>query len=211
MNPPLTHTETPDLICLSHLRWNFVFQRPQHLMSRFARDRRVFFVEEPIFDAHVPTLITVVCPRTGVHVVTPHLNSQTNRNQILEELLVEFARSKGIQNPIVWFYTPMAIEFFPKDIFPAVVVYDCMDELSAFRGAPKELQQLEERLLQSANLVFTGGVSLFEAKRHSHPRVHPFPSGVDAFHFVQARNLPGDFAEQKDMPRPRSRWRIRVS
>lgn len=172
-------------------------------MSRFARSRRVFFVEEPIFDANDPALTTAVCPRTGVHVVTPHLNMQTSRNQTLERLLAEFARSEGIQKPIVWFYTPMATEFFPRDISPAVVVYDCMDELSAFRGAPKELEQLEEHLLQSADLVFTGGVSLFEAKRYSHPRVHPFPSGVDVFHFVQARSLPEGFAEHKNMPRPR--------
>jgi UDP-galactopyranose mutase len=203
MNYPPTNSYNPDLICLSHLRWNFVFQRPQHLMSRFARERRVFFVEEPVFDTSESTLKTVVCHRTGVRVVTPHLNSEANRNQMLKKLLIEFAHSEGIQNPIVWFYTPMATEFFPREISPAVVVYDCMDELSAFRGAPKGLQQLEKELLQSANLVFTGGVSLFESKRHSHPRVHPFPSGVDVFHFVQARNLPGDFGEQKNMPRPR--------
>jgi UDP-galactopyranose mutase len=203
MNYPPTNTYNHDLICLSHLRWNFVFQRPQHLMSRFARERRVYFVEEPVFDTDKCALTSVVCPRTGVHVVTPHLSPEANRNQMLQKLLIKFAHSEGIQNPIVWFYTPMATEFFPKEISAAAVVYDCMDELSAFRGAPTELQQLEKELLQRANLVFTGGVSLFEAKRHSHPRVYPFPSGVDILHFVQARNLPGDFAEQKNIPRPR--------
>jgi len=172
-------------------------------MSRFARERRVFFVEEPIFDASEPALRTAICPKTNVHVVTPHLSSEIDRNQILEKLLVEFTRAKGIQKPIVWFYTPMALEFFPSSISPAAVIYDCMDELSMFRGAPKQLQGLEEHLLRSADLVFTGGVSLFEAKRHSHPRVHPFPSGVDVFHFVQARNLTEDFEEQRGMPRPR--------
>ncbi len=172
-------------------------------MSRFARERRVFFVEEPVFGAKEPVLKTALCPRTNVHVVTPHLSSEEDRNQVLEKLLVDFTRAKGIQKPIVWFYTPMALEFFPSSISPAAVIYDCMDELSNFHGAPKHLHTLEEHLLKSADLVFTGGVSLFEAKRHSHPRVHPFPSGVDVFHFVQARNLSEDFEEQQGMARPR--------
>jgi glycosyltransferase involved in cell wall biosynthesis len=172
-------------------------------MSRFARERRVFFVEEPIFDSNEPVLKTVVCPKTNVHVVTPHLSSHQNRNEVLEKLLIEYTRAKGIQNPIVWFYTPMALEFFPAGISPSAVIYDCMDELSNFQGAPKQLRGLEEHLLKSADLVFTGGVSLFEAKRHSHPRVHPFPSGVDVFHFAQARNFAEDFAEHRNMPRPR--------
>jgi UDP-galactopyranose mutase len=163
----------------------------------------VFFVEEPVFDAAAPSLSTVVCRHTGVHVVTPHLNSQANRNPVLEKLLTDFAQANHIQRPFAWFYTPMALEFFPHSISPSAVVYDCMDELSLFHGAPKQLQGLEQQLLQWADLVFTGGVSLFEAKRHSHPRVHPFPSGVDALHFVQARTLPDDFKEHKNMPRPR--------
>jgi glycosyltransferase involved in cell wall biosynthesis len=172
-------------------------------MSRFARERRVFFVEEPEYDSREPALTTVICPQTNVHVVTPHLSSEVGRNQVLNGLLADFARANGIHKPIVWFYTPMALEFFPKSISPAAVIYDCMDELSMFRGAPKQLQGLEAHLLKTADLVFTGGVSLFEAKRHLHPRVHPFPSGVDVFHFVQARSFSGDFREQQYMPRPR--------
>src|SRR5436305_15293136 len=102
----------PDLICLSHLRWNFVFQRPQHLMSRFARDRRVYFVEEPVFDSTEPVLKTVVCPQTGVYVVTPHLPVVGDRNKTLEGLLVVFIAAHKIYGPTLWFYTPMAPEFF---------------------------------------------------------------------------------------------------
>lgn len=192
-----------DLICLSHLRWNFVFQRPQHLMSRFARQRRVFFVEEPIFDTSEPHLKTVICAQTGVNVVTPHLASETNRNETLESLLWDFVWKSNIREPLLWFYTPMAQEFFPKAIKPAAVIYDCMDELSLFQGAPVQLQLLEKQLLESADVVFTGGVSLFEAKRHSHPRIYPFPSGVDVLHFSKARRLAPNYAEQADMPRPR--------
>ena len=172
-------------------------------MSRFARDRRVYFVEEPVFDSSESVLRTAVCPNTGVHVVTPHLPADVDRNRTLEGLLADFAVTHKIHRPILWFYTPMALEFVPNSIVPSAVVYDCMDELSMFQGAPKQLQGLEEHLLGTADLVFAGGVSLFEAKRHLHPNVHPFPSGVDVHHFVQARSLAGDFREQASLPRPR--------
>src|SRR6185369_5292351 len=192
-----------DLVCLSHLRWNFVFQRPQHLMSRFARMGRVFFVEEPLFDSAAPSLQTVLCPQTGVHVLTPHLSSDVDRNGVLRRLLSEFFEQMAIRSPVAWFYTPMAVEFFPPEISPRAVIYDCMDELCMFRGAPPQLRALEERLLARADLVFTGGVSLFEAKRHLHSRMYPFPSGVDVPHFKQARDLPGDFREHSQIARPR--------
>ena len=172
-------------------------------MSRFARGGRVFFVEEPVFDAQQPWLSVDLCPRTRVNVVVPHLNPGSDRNRVMRELLADMIRSKNIVSPVVWFYTPMALQFFPMTITPKAVVYDCMDELSMFRDAPKELHQFEEELLKTADLVFTGGVSLFEAKRHTHPRVHAFPSGVDAAHFAQARSSNPDFAEQEALPHPR--------
>jgi UDP-galactopyranose mutase len=181
-----------------------VFQRPQHLMSRFARTRRVFFVEEPVFEpAAQPFLQTAVCPHTNVHVLTPHLACEADRNLVLSQLLTQFAVANDIKKPILWFYTPMALEFFPRSIVPAVVVYDCMDELSMFRGASRHLQILETQLLDLADLVFTGGVSLFEAKREMHSRVYVFPSGVDVHHFQQARSLTADFQEHQGIGRPR--------
>ena len=172
-------------------------------MSRFARERRVFFWEEPIIDATEPLVESYICPKTGVCVVTPHLPPGGNHEQQIHQLLADFAWTRRIVNPIVWFYTPMALQFFPENITPSAVIYDCMDELSMFRGAPKELKVLEEHLLLRADLVFTGGISLFEAKRHSHPAVHPFPSGVDVQHFAQARGLSDDYAEHVTIPRPR--------
>jgi len=172
-------------------------------MSRFARNRRVFFLEEPLFDSANPVLKMTVCPRTNVNVVTPHLSSNENSTEMLQRLLSEFVTNYRIHKPVVWFYTPMALELLPKDISPDAVVYDCMDELSMFSGAPKGLAALEERLLKTADLVFTGGISLFEAKRLLHPRVYPFPSGVDVFHFIKARTLPRNSAEQSVMAQPR--------
>jgi UDP-galactopyranose mutase len=180
-----------------------VFQRPQHLMSRFAAERRVFFIEEPVFDSAEPHLQTSICPRTQVCVVTPHLATDHERNQVLERLLTEFLTTQAIHKPIVWFYTPMALEFFPRGIETSALIYDCMDELSMFRGAPSQLQALEKYLLKEADLVFTGGVSLFEVKRRFHSRVYPFPSGVDAAHFAEARKLANDYGELEAMPRPR--------
>jgi UDP-galactopyranose mutase len=172
-------------------------------MSRFAAERRVFYIEEPILDFPKPHLQTSICPLTRVCVVTPHLATDQERNQVLERLLTDFIRTQAIHKPIVWFYTPMALEFFPRDVETAALIYDCMDELSMFRGAPSQLQVLEKYLLKEADLVFTGGVSLFESKRRFHPQVYPFPSGVDLPHFAQARNLAADFGELAAMPRPR--------
>jgi UDP-galactopyranose mutase len=83
-----------------------------------------------------------------------------------------------------------------------------MDELSAFRGAPPRMLELERALLARADLVFTGGRSLYEAKRGRHPRVSLFPSSIDAAHFAAARTTAAnadmaDPADQADIPRPR--------
>ncbi len=195
-----------DLVCFSHLRWNFVFQRPQHLMSRFARARRTFFIEEPEFGSGTdPCFHTVVCEKTNVRVVTPHLPESARDGEIsriLRTLLHDFLEQQGIVDYVAWFYTPMALRF-ADSIHPSLTVYDCMDELSLFRGAPADLCDAEQRLLERADLVFTGGASLFEAKRMRHPAVYAFPSAVDVPHFFQARSCDPFHEEQRNMPRPR--------
>ena len=203
MKKDLNYQRQFDIICLSHLRWNFVFQRPQHLMSRFAKDRRVFFVEEPIFHEGPAQLKTVVCPQTGVNVVTPYLRNNRNTRQTLKRLLSDLVKTQNLFASVAWFYTPMALEFFPENVSPSAIVYDCMDELSMFRNAPPQLVALEKQLLREADVVFTGGVSLFEAKRHLHKNMHPFPSGVDVHHFRQARALGADYQEHQGMAKPR--------
>jgi glycosyltransferase involved in cell wall biosynthesis len=194
-----------DVLCLSHLRWGFVFQRPNHLMSRWARQKRVFFVEEPIHDAASPHLSTSeVLP--NLHVVVPRLPASASPREsiraqrvLFDELHARFA----IRSPLLWFYTPMALEF-AAHASAGAVVYDCMDELSAFHGAPPELRLQERELFARADLVFTGGHSLYEAKRAHHGRVHAFPSSVDARHFAAALK-PGlrEPRDQGSIPRPR--------
>jgi UDP-galactopyranose mutase len=118
-------------------------------------------------------------------------------------MLEMFIESNGIHSPLLWFYTPMALEFLPSTLKPSTVIYDCMDELSMFRGAPPELRVFEQQLLNMADVVFTGGVSLYEFKRDMHKNIHPFPSGVDVAHFAKARVGQSNFAEHAHIPRPR--------
>jgi UDP-galactopyranose mutase len=194
-----------DLICFSHLRWGFVYQRPQHLMSRFAKHRRVFFFEEPVFDSPKAELRHHVCPQTGVHIVVPALpegSSASNTNKVLRKLLVSLLRDQAIRDYVAWFYTPMALSY-TAELRPAVIIYDCMDELSLFHGAPPELLQNEKNLFERADLVFTGGLSLFEAKCERHKEVYAFPSSVDVPHFAQARIRQNEPADQANIPHPR--------
>ena len=200
--PPSDHT--PDLICFSHLRWNFVFQRPQHLMTRCARERRVFFFEEPhISDTGAPRL--EIEKSGGVTVVVPQLpDSLDYEDRIAAQrmLLDEMCATYGVTEYVAWYYTPMALAF-SDHLEPQAIIYDCMDELSAFKGAPAVLKQREAELLKRSNLVLTGGQSLYEAKRHQHPNIHPFPSSVDAAHFAQARRMTSDPIDQAPIPHPR--------
>jgi len=198
----ITHT----LICFSHLRWNFVFQRPQHLMSRFAKHGTVVFWEEPNFrdDIDAPRLDTRLCRETEVMVATPELPSgqdpATHQDMLKQLLDIFVGRFEGTL--VRWYYTPMMLPF--SEHVPAdCVVYDCMDELANFKGAPPELLPLEQRLLEQADLVFTGGYSLYEAKRDRHPSIHPFPSSVDVAHFAQARSKLIEPDDLLDLPHPR--------
>lgn len=178
-----------DLICFSHLRWDFVFQRPQHLMTHAARNWRVFFIEEPICSEELTIATFNERNENNVWVITPQFPatlSPTEIRQEQENLVSTLIGKYQIADYAAWYYTPMALAFSQK-IEPKVIVYDCMDELSAFKGAPPELLEWEKELLQKADLVFTGGVSLYEAKRERHPRTYAFPSSIDKAHFAKAK------------------------
>ncbi|HEX8852246.1 MAG TPA: glycosyltransferase family 1 protein [Pyrinomonadaceae bacterium] len=194
-----------DLVCLSHLRWDFVFQRPQHLLSRCAQERRVFFVEEPIFEDGITPRLDVSLREEGVHVVVPHLPHGLDVATIerMQEAFIErLFTQQEIHNHILWYYTPMAVEW-TRHLKPLAVVYDCMDELSAFKGAPRSLREREAELFERADLVFTGGQSLYEAKRDKHANVYAFPSSIDRAHYARARELSIDPADQASIPHPR--------
>lgn len=195
----------PDLVCFSHLRWDFVYQRPQHLLTRCARDRRVFFIEEPIY-SNGSMRLEVREPDAGLHVVVPHLpdglRSEIAINAVMKEMTRQLFTEHEINEYVFWYYTPMALKF--TDHFnPIASVYDCMDELSAFKGAPSQLPALEKELFRSVDLVFTGGQSLYEAKCTQHESIHAFPSSIDASHFRKARTAVEDPDDQSSIPHPR--------
>jgi UDP-galactopyranose mutase len=194
----------PDVICLSHLRWHFVFQRPQHLLTRCAREHRVFFVEEPLFQGGITPHLRVEADGP-VTVVVPHLPEglpQSDCTTAQRALLDDFIEAEDIRDYVLWYYTPMALDF-TRHLSPRAVVYDCMDELSAFQGAPAALREQEAELMVRAALVLTGGRSLYEAKRHQHHNIHALPSSVDVAHFARARGVTIDPPDQAGIPHPR--------
>src|SRR3569833_3083250 len=197
--------ENPTILVLSHLRWDFVYQRPQHLMAGLAATHRILYIEEPIlsesgkpewrFQEALPN-ITVCRPHTpcgqrGFH---------PEQAPWLRELLRDLVQEQGLEEYVLWFYTPLAAPA-AADLQPALTIYDCMDELSAVLGAPPEMIEREKELLGNADLVFTGGPSLYRSKRDRHPEVRCFPSSVDAQHFASADGE--DPADQAALPHPR--------
>ena len=198
-----TAKDVRDLVCFSHLRWNFVFQRPQHLLGRAAKQYRVWFIEEPMWGDELK--MTICQQADGLTVLVPHLPRGTGPEDALRlqrQLIDAFMQREGVTDFIAWYYTPMAL-LFTDHLKPRLTVYDCMDELSAFWGAPKQLLEQEKRLIQRAALLFTGGYSLYEAKQNRHPHVFAFPSSIDFAHFSVARKPQPDPADQRSLAKPR--------
>jgi len=196
---------TYDVLCFSHLRWDFVYQRPQHLMERFGREHRVFFVEEPVFDSPEPHLEATERPQKNVDVLVAHLPwgpTEEQHGEMYRASLRAFLSERRITNYVSWYYTPM-MAAWTADLMPLAIVYDCMDELSAFADAPPALRECEEMLLKRTDLVFTGGQSLFEAKQGRHPAVFAFPSSVDVPFFRTARTITEEPQDQQGIPHPR--------
>lgn len=199
-----SNSVTKDLVCFSHLRWNFVYQRPQHLLSRFAKHFRVFFIEEAIFHDSANNL-QVSLSEENVWIIVPHLNhnlSEEEKINTQKDLLSKLFRNLEIENYLFWYYTPMALTI--SDHFePLLIVYDCMDELSAFKFAPPELKSREVEMFQKADLIFTGGYSLYEVKKPLHNNIYAFPSSIEKEHFSLARHISSDPSDQQHIPHPR--------
>ncbi|HSK10440.1 MAG TPA: glycosyltransferase [Vicinamibacterales bacterium] len=170
-------------------------------MTRCARRDRVFYVEEPVRGERDQVHVS---HDGGVAVLVPMLSARTDEDpeRCLARLLTGFLAAHGVHRFILWYYTPMALGF-TRHLRPVATVYDCMDELSAFAGAPPLLRERELELFARADLVLTGGHSLYEAKRDRHRNVHAFPSSVDVPHFGQARRALADPADQASIPHPR--------
>ena len=191
-----------DIVVLSHLRWDFVYQRPQHLMARAARDHRVLFVEEPVEGSSVEVTSQSVQPNLTVLVPAAPAGAARDVESEVACALAAFVRDWRRGPLVLWHYDVMA-EALTRDLEATVTVYDCMDELSSFLNAPPELVERERRLIERADVVFTGGYSLYEAKRNLHAHVHPFPSSVDVAHFRSARRDQPEPASLAGIGRPR--------
>lgn len=199
--------QTP-IVCISHLRWDFVWQRPQHILSRMAAHTPVYFVEEPVTATDLTAPVLDVQPQEcGVTVLRLRIPADQDRwighgdphtalvyQQRVRDLLAE----AGITDTTLWLYTPMGWHF-AASIPHSLLVYDVMDELSAFKGAPATLHHHEIDVLKQADVVFTGGVSLYQAKRMHKPGTYLFPSGVDIDHFAPAANQTA-FRRPADLP-----------
>ena len=196
----------PTIIVFSHLRWNFVYQRPQHLLSRLSRHYQIVFIEEPVPNGD--DFLEHLRPAPNVEVLRPHVTStlagfHDDHLPVLQNQLAEFIRERRIDDYLIWFYTPMALPL-ASGLKPRAVIYDCMDELSGFMNAPRQLVQRENALFQLADLVLTGGPSLYRSRRERHANVHCFSSSVDAAHFAPALESPiAEHPAQESVPHPR--------
>lgn len=201
------------VLVFSHLRWNFVFQRPQHLLSRLAEHYSIIFVEEPLHTETRPFLCSdVVAP--NVAVVVPHTNEKCwgfndAQIEVIGPMLVQWLQKRNVHDHGIWFYTPQALPFhaFFK---PKLVIFDIMDELSNFFGAPPEIKTRESYLLALADVVIAGGPSLHRAKVKARRDTILLPSAVDAEHFsperaakVKAKLWKEGKLPQLDIPHPR--------
>lgn len=188
------------LLCFSHLSWNFVYQRPQHLLTRFSKNYQVFYFEEPKIGDSDMYIVNV---QDGIYIVELLIARHDETMNIrLGKMINQLLQEYGIKDYISWYYTPMALQF-TDHLTPEKIVYDSMDELSAFRFAPPQLLQLEDQLFTKADVVFTGGHSLYKAKKHRHHNIHAMPSSIDKAHFRQARTILKEPEDQKSISFPR--------
>jgi glycosyltransferase involved in cell wall biosynthesis len=202
------------LIVQSHLRWDFVWQRPQQILSRFAEHAPVLFVEEPLFldDVSSPKL-DITVPHANVFRAVPRLPGDLRadnergvaevRTLIQQAIEPDGQLKRLFDNPVQWFYSPFTAPAMLGAFNEIGVVYDCMDELAQFRFAHPDLVRRERLLLANADVVFTGGYKLYESKKRFHSNVHFFGCGVDVRHFGKARlpetPTPSDIVE---LPQP---------
>jgi UDP-galactopyranose mutase len=194
-----------DVLCLSHLRWDQAFQRPQQLMKRFTKGCRVFYVEEPVYEAGGPPGMRLQRTGEGVWRVMPILPAgvkAAERVRMLRELVDDLVAEWAMERFLLWYYAPTAVEL-TAHLRPVGVVYDCTSETHGWLGERSNVAKNERRLLRSADVVFTAGRSVHEAKRAMHPNTHLFPSSVDAAHFAAARAGNEEPMDQRRISRPR--------
>ena len=212
--PSNIHEDNYPLIVHSHLRWDWVWQRPQQFLSRLSEKHRVLFIEapypsEPARVARAP--LREVSDYPNILVLQMEMPAarwcdgawvDKERRRLVQSLLAG-PLGRNFDSPVQWFYDPMAVTAFGGHLNERAIVYDCMDELSLFRGSPAEMVRRDRELLAVADVVFAGGPKICAAKRELNANCFSFGCGVDAKHFGRARDpklpLPADV---RDLPHP---------
>ena len=200
----IKHNKLLDLVCFSHLRWDYVYHRPQHLLTRFAAKFRVFFVEEPIMYKGTDKF-EVTITKSNVWRVIPMLSSRKVKKSLAERqtlLLNSLFSIFEIKEYIFWYYSPLAISF-TKQFSPLKIIYDCNEEFSVNKLAPATVSELESELLQKSDIVFASGINLFNVKKKCNSNIHLIPGSLDKEHFFKARKQLIEPPDQCGIPHPR--------
>jgi glycosyltransferase involved in cell wall biosynthesis len=183
------------IIAFCHLGWDWVWQRPQQYLSRLAKRHRLLFVETYCSDvAKAEVRLRTAEGHPNITICETHLPQSrwpdgefidAERRRVVKNALTSELRGQ-FEQPLLWFYDPMAVTAFARQMGERAIVYDCMDELSQFKGAPPALIQREKELLRVADVVFCGGQKMRKKRLPLNANTHFFGTGVDCEHFGKA-------------------------
>lgn len=169
-----------DILVFSHLQWALKKHRPCHLMSRFAKNRRIFFVEDPISE-NVKSSHLQIAFDEEVKIITPHLREDLKPEKArieLRNLINELLVLERIQDFTAWYYTPLALPY-TRHLNPSVIVFDHLEQPLSNPGAHPELDLLETELLDCADIVFTESTESLHQFQGPQPHIHILPNGTD--------------------------------
>ena len=192
-----------DIVCFSHIRWDLNYQRPQHLLSRFAKSNQLFFIEEPLYDALEHQTLQVNSKDDNIWIIVPHLLIGSGGKEAIDaqkELLDKFFFEYKLEDYIFWYYTPLALSF-STHYSPLLIIYDCVNNWSA-SIVRDNLKLFEAKLFDDSDIIFTGGNSLFEANKNKYANIYSFPGSIDKAHFASARVILEEGEDQKSIPHP---------
>jgi len=212
--PRKIHEPNYPIVVHSHLRWDWVWQRPQQFLSRLSQKHRILFIEAPyVFEPARIARVTLREVSDYPNIIVLQMQMPATRwrddgwvdkeQRRLVQSVLAGPLGRSFVSPVQWFYNPMAVTAFAGRLDERAIVYDCMDELSLFRGAPPELVKRERELLAVADVVFAGGPKIWKAKKQLNENCFMFGCGVDASHFGRSRDPHlSTPADTKALPRP---------